>query len=322
MRYAVLIFSQIAVASAALLARWGMALGFAPGPLTAWRLTAASVFLLPAILMMDRRRSKRKEPVRWSDALLLMGAGAALGAHFWSWFASLNHVSVARSTLLVSTTPLWAGLGGWLMTRRAPSRSFWGALAVAGVGVWMVTSTDAANVALDPGANPLIGDVSATFGAVCIAAYFVMTAPFQERIGTLRVIAWTYPSAAVAVWLGVIIHGNLDGVVVSPTLTAVREGADRWIGGEAWLAVLLLALIPQLAGHTALNWSLKHFSAGAVGAATLLEPVFAGLLAWIILREQPAAIQIVGACVLLAGVGWALLSGGRSEHVAQPTDPQ
>ena len=70
-----------------------------------------------------------------------------------------------------------------------------------------------------------------------------------------------------------------------------------------------MALIPQLLGHTALNHSLIYFPAGVVGASTLLEPVFAGALAWWLLAEPLTGSQCGGAVILLAGVGISLRLG-------------
>jgi drug/metabolite transporter (DMT)-like permease len=67
-----------------------------------------------------------------------------------------------------------------------------------------------------------------------------------------------------------------------------------------------MALIPQLIGHTAMNWSLKHFTAAAVGAATLLEPIFAAALAWWLFHESVTPHQALGALILLIGVSVAL----------------
>ncbi len=397
MRYAVLIGSQLAVASAALFARWGLDEGVSPAALTAWRLTVASAVLLPglyalralrcltpsltlppqgggdtsgssqAIRLQDARgrTAPPSSPAPWvgggkgeggnanaqtdrsetdtsgagkgeggndnaqtdrsgtdtssvgtaeggsvpartdlsgadtnglpiRTALTLILAGAALALHFWAWFVSLQHIPVARSTLLVSTTPLWAGLGMWVVTRRRPPKAFWLGLAVSGVGAWLVTSAGVAQ-ALQPGANTALGDGAAVLGAIGIAAYFLLVEPHQGILGTWRVVAWTYPSAAAATWLALGAAGSSSGVMP--------------ITAGAWGAIVALALVPQLIGHTALNWSLKHFTAGAVGAATLLEPVFAGFLAWLALGETPTLLQIAGAAVLLGGVALALRSG-------------
>jgi len=55
-----------------------------------------------------------------------------------------------------------------------------------------------------------------------------------------------------------------------------------------------------------LNWSLKHFTTSTVATTTLLEPVIAGALAWAVLGESLTSLQILGAAVLLAGVGLVL----------------
>jgi len=231
-------------------------------------------------------------PIR--TVLSLVAAGVALAIHFWAWFVSLQYISVARSTLLVSTTPLWAGLGMWALTRRSPSRAFWIGLAVSGVGAWLVTAHNGAQPPLQE-AGATVGDGAAILGAIGIAVYFLLVAPHQGPLGTWRVVAWTYPSAAAATWSALLLTGS--------------TGNAMPLSLNAWAAIAALALVPQLIGHTALNWSLKHFTAGAVGAATLLEPVFAGWLAWLILDETPTLNQIVGAAILLAGVALALRSG-------------
>jgi drug/metabolite transporter (DMT)-like permease len=300
MRYAVLIMSQLAVASAALWARWGLDLGVSPAALTSWRLTVASAILIPILRLRAAKDGRRPVPRR--TGLTLIAAGAALGIHFWSWFVSLQHIPVARSTLLVSTTPLWAGLGLWAARRSAPARLFWAALGIAAIGVWLITGATESAQAVRPGGNAPYGDAMATLGAVCIALYFLLVAGHQAPLGTWRVVAWTYPSAACTVWVGIAISGAHTGIVPGSM--------------QAWAAVVGMALLPQLIGHTALNWSLKHFTAGAVGAATLLEPVFAGWLAWLLLHETPTGIQLLGAAVLLAGVGLAIRSGRTAEPVA------
>ncbi|GAC1359006.1 MAG: hypothetical protein NVSMB42_18230 [Herpetosiphon sp.] len=71
-----------------------------------------------------------------------------------------------------------------------------------------------------------------------------------------------------------------------------------------YLLLLLLALGPQLLGHTAFNWSLKYLSATFVTVGTLGEPVGSALLALIILpNQQLAVLQILGGLTLLLGIG-------------------
>lgn len=295
MRHAVLILSQLAVASAAILARVGLSAGLPVLPMTAWRMTVASCVLLPflQIPVGARRRVGHLSP---QVIVRLIAAGCALGGHFWAWFASLERVPVARSTLLVSTTPIWAVLGVWALTRRAPLPRFWMGLVLALMGGWLLTGGATHSIGFRPmaGGSPLVGDALATLGAVLIAIYFLATADLQRSLGTWRVVAWTYTSAAAALWLAAALTGS-GGVVWPPS-------------SRAWVAVVSLALVPQLMGHTMLNWSLRHFTAATVATTTLLEPVFAGVIAWWLFGERLGAMQLAGGVVLLIGVGTVLMN--------------
>jgi drug/metabolite transporter (DMT)-like permease len=70
----------------------------------------------------------------------------------------------------------------------------------------------------------------------------------------------------------------------------------------AWSCLVALALGPQLIGHTAFNWSLRHLSATFVALAILGEPVGSAVLAWLIFEERVTALQLGGFGLLLAGI--------------------
>jgi drug/metabolite transporter (DMT)-like permease len=65
---------------------------------------------------------------------------------------------------------------------------------------------------------------------------------------------------------------------------------------------VLLALVPQLVGHTTFNWALRHLPASLVALALLGEPVGSAVLAWAFLGERPAALEAAGAALILAGI--------------------
>jgi len=69
----------------------------------------------------------------------------------------------------------------------------------------------------------------------------------------------------------------------------------------AWAAAL--GLIPQLVGHSTLNWALRYLSATLVSVVTLAEPVGSSLLAYLVLRESVTPATALGGMVVLAGIG-------------------
>jgi drug/metabolite transporter (DMT)-like permease len=277
--YAVLLCAQMAIGSAAILARVGLDEGMSPAALAAWRLTLAAALLWIVL----GRRLARLPSVTSRDAALLFGAGALVAVHFVAWFGSLERISVARSTLLVCTSPVFAGLIGATVLRQHVANRFWLGLLVAGVGLVGITSTAAV-----AGAS-LAGDALAVGGALAMALYLLVAGAVQRRTGTVLLIAAVNSSAALVLW----------------PVALAASGPTIPISEAAWAAVIGMAVVPQLVGHSALSWSLLRFIAGAVGAATLLEPVIASLLAWWLFDEALSPFQAFSGAVVLLGVGLA-----------------
>lgn len=273
--WAVLALALAAISAAGVLAR--LAEGVHPLAIAFWRTLAVGLLLLP----WARTRPSAR------DALGSVGAGLLLAAHFWAWFASLQQTSVLRSTVLVCLTPIWVGVLEARLLSAPPPPRFWAGIAVAVLGVGLMVSEG-------EGAGGWGGDALALVGGMLSAAYFTVGRSVRQRLDFL-----TYGALvclAAALWLAV-----LAGVVGAP-LVGLPPGA--------WVPLLAMALGPQLLGHVGLNFAVRYLPAARVASLILLEPVGAAVLAAIWLRETPSAVELAGAGVVLAGVGWAALRRG------------
>jgi drug/metabolite transporter (DMT)-like permease len=139
---------------------------------------------------------------------------------------------------------------------------------------------------LGEGAHRLWGDVLALMGAVAGSGYFLIGRRLRARLSLLAYVFPVYCTAAVALALVVLIAG----VPVLPQ----RQ--------ETWLWLILMALGPQILGHSSLNWALRYLSATYVTIAALGEPIGATLLAWWLLGERPSAWALTGGMLVLAGI--------------------
>jgi drug/metabolite transporter (DMT)-like permease len=94
-------------------------------------------------------------------------------------------------------------------------------------------------------------------------------------------------------------------------VASVLVAGDSFTGYSTKTFVMfgLLALVPQLVGHSAINWALAYVPATLVAVAILGEPVGATALAALILDELPSAFEIAGALLVMAGVYVALRRG-------------
>jgi drug/metabolite transporter (DMT)-like permease len=97
--------------------------------------------------------------------------------------------------------------------------------------------------------------------------------------------------------------------IVAATRTSLA-GYPAW--GYIWAA--LLALGPQLLGHTSYNWALKYVSATLVTITLLAEPIGATLLAIPILGQVPTALRLGGGVLILGGIFVAARAEARQRY--------
>ncbi len=287
--HAGLALGVLAVSWAAILVRLADA---APLAVAAWRLLLAGAATL-AFALLRRRRELAALDRR--ALALLAGAGLALAVHFATWVSSLRLTSIASSVALVTTQPVWVALLSRAFLREQIARRAAAGIALAVVGGGIMAGAD---VAL--GRAALLGDLLALLGAMAAALYFVAGRRVRARLSLGAYVGIVYPVAA----LGLL-------------AAALAAGAPlAGYGGRTWLALFLLAAVPQLLGHSLLNWSLRWLSGTFVAVTILAEPVMAVLLAIPVLGEWPTPAQLVGGAVLLAGVALAASGEQAAARVA------
>lgn len=281
---AAFVVGVVAVSSSAVLVRLAVAPALA---LAFWRCGLGALALAPFALLARRGAARLDRGQRFQ----LVASGVALALHFALFISSLSLTSVASATLLVTTAPLFVGLGAALFLREPPSRRVWTgiATAVAGAAVIAVADAGAAH------GTSLLGDALAFGGALTVAVYLVIGRAARQRLPVSVYAASVYGVAAVLLLAAAI--ATRTPLVGYPRAT--------------WLAIGALVLGPQLLGHTVFNTLLSHVTATVVAIAVVAEPLGATALAWWLLNEAPTAAFWFGAPLLLSGV-WLAATGGSA----------
>ncbi len=285
----------LAISTAAVLIRLASS---PPLTVTAWRLTIAGLIYITVYGIRTHRAPWIGLSGR--DLLLTAGAALALALHFAAWIASLDFTSVVSSVVLLTTAPIWVAVGSTLFLKERPGRMTWVGILVAMAGGIWIALTDVGSRGAGGQTSPLLGDLLALAGAWCYGIYFLIGRSVRRRLGTVHYVSLVYGGAAVVALL-----------IVAGAGTPLTG-----FGAETYLLLILIALVPQVIGHTTLNWALGHVSATLATVAALLEPVGAGILAWLVLEEIPVVGQIAGGVLVLAGVGLAV-SGERERRVGR-----
>ncbi len=273
--YGVLATGVVAVSFAAVLIRMADAPALA---IAAYRLSLAGLITAPLALS---RGSQGLRSLTRSQALGCLASALALALHFSMWIASLDHTSVASSVVLVTTSPLLVAAASYALFRERPGRWVAGGLALGIAGGSVLALGDRA-----AGGEELYGDLLALVGAAAAGAYLLIGRRVRRHLSNLNYVGLVYPMSALVLLAAA-------GVTATP-LAGLSAGT--------YGVIVLIALVPQLLGHTSLNWALGHVSATLVAVAVMAEPVGATLLAWLLLGEVPPWSSVAGGVLILAGV--------------------
>jgi len=279
---AILAAAQLAIGAAAIFARFALTAG---GPLTisALRMAIAAVPVV-ALALMRGAYTRYDERTEWRLQL----AGVALAIHFGTWIASLQYASVAVSTLLVCSTPIWTEAWSAMRTRRIRPLTI-AVIVLALAGVAIVAG------APSPQETPL-GIGLALCGSIAIAVYLVLVRASDPQYSTLAVVARTYPIAAFL-------------LAAAAGLTNDRVPSLHATG--AWAGIFALAFVSQLFGQTVLNATVRVVSPTFVAMTTLLEPVIAAVAAAFVFNERPAPFTAAGAVLILIAIALAIRDEAR-----------
>jgi len=276
----VLFIGVAAVSSAAILIREADAPALV---IASYRLGLAALPTGALVLATGRREAYRDG--LWVWPIL---AGAFLAAHFGFWIASLQQTSVITSVVLVTTNPLFVGLASPFVLRERVSAATWAGIGIATVGAGLMAAED-----LGEGLGTLVGDLYALLGAVFGAGYLMIGRRVRPQMSLVGYVGVVYPAAAL--------------LLVASVLVAQEPFTGY--STKTFLMLGLLALVPQLIGHSAISWSLAYVPAALVAVAILGEAVGATILAAIVLQETPSGLEMAGALLVLTAVYVALRPG-------------
>jgi drug/metabolite transporter (DMT)-like permease len=253
------------------------------GPLATafWRLLLAWPALWLWTALERRQRPEVRRPSRFGDYLRLASAGLFFAGDLSLWHWSLRITSVANSTLLVNYAPLWVTFAGWWLFKDQIKRLFLAGLASALLGATLIVGASF-QIRLEL----VKGDLLALTASFFYAGYLLSITRLRRDFSTAAIMTWST-------------------VGCTTVLLAVT-----WLSGEkffpgspwGWLYLLGLALISHVGGQGLITYALAHLPAAFSSVTLLLQPVFAALLAWMLLSEVLGLGQALGGLLVLTGI--------------------
>src|SRR5512136_1325358 len=189
-----------------------------------YRMMLASLMLTPLACYQKTWKGWERDNLGW-----FFISGLLLSLHFALWIASLKHTSVASSVVLVSTHPIFVGIGGWLFLKERLGLNLIFGIALSLLGSGLISCGD-----MSLSKEALMGDGLALLGAIAASGYLLVGRKMRKDQVLLSYIFPVYSTAGLILILFALISKESFGGYSSSTL----------------LYLFLLALVPQLIGHT------------------------------------------------------------------------
>jgi drug/metabolite transporter (DMT)-like permease len=269
--------------------------GLSPEQVASVRICLGAVLLLAGTALF---RPKALHISRREIPTLLVYGMVGVAVVQLLYFVAVSRLPIGVAMLLEYLSPMLVTLWVRFVRHTRLPRTVWLGVGLAMVGLFLVAEVWH-GLALDT-----VGIIAGLGTAACAATYFLLGE---------RGVAASDP-VGVATW-GLVI-GAVAMTAIDPpwTVPARLVTADASLGAlhlPVWQLLLALALVATTIAYLAGMASLRHLPSSVVSVLSLIEPLVATALAWVLLGQALSLVQVIGGVVLLTAAVLVQVSSRR-----------
>jgi drug/metabolite transporter (DMT)-like permease len=254
--------------------------------------TVLAALLIMPVYWWQSRRTKSLWTMREVGILFVLGVlGMTLNQLFWT--IGVARTTVVHSSMIMGTTPLWVLLMARAMRIEGITWPKVGGMAIAMAGLAMLQifrpaqSTGGPTSGAIPGPS-MAGDFLVLLCALALAGMTAFGKRYKPRSGGITIIGMGYAVGAIA---------------LAPVLWWSSRGFDYGaVTPSAWAGVFYMAAFSSIAGYLIYYYALARMSASRIAAFQYLQPVFAILMAMVILGEDLTGSTVAAGGIIFTGV--------------------
>lgn len=250
-----------------------------------WRTVLAALGLLPFAVF---RVSSEIRGFSRREVLFVAAAGVLLGLHFITWIESLYHTSVASATVIVSASPLFLAVLGYVLLQERLAWPTVAAIAVSVLGSVLIGIGDASSETFP---RALYGNALSLIACLFVAGYLLIGRIVRRNTS----------------WLGYVFPLYATVALTCLLVAGVRSEPLLGYSPRFYLLCALMAFGPQILGHGSLNYAVRYMPTALVGLTTLMEPVVASIVAYFLFLERPGLVAGTGMGIVLAAITFVFL---------------
>jgi drug/metabolite transporter (DMT)-like permease len=251
------------------------------------------------------------------QTVIALALGALFTGNAGTYYASLETVPAALAGVLVYTYPVLVAVLSLRFATRLPGRRPWVALVLAVLGTVLALGGIDVRSAPPPSGLLLVW-ASAFIYSVWIILSARLSGERRHRLAT-EAPAATSPVGDAAVTTTVMMTATAVVFSLAAVLTG-RSMDPRTMPAEAWPPLLLVGFLASFLAIQTFYAGTRRIGAAKAALISTFEPPIIVVLAWLLLDQRLAPIQLAGAALILTGVVLAQTSP-RGRGAPEPATP-
>ena len=258
--------------------------------LTQIRSTGAAIILIAFAVMKGKSQLyARKDELK--DLIIFGTVGVAAVTSFY--FFAIKYLYVSVALIIEFTASIWIVLYLRFVKKKQISPLMWWGILCAFSGLVLVSQIWT-GTSLHP-----IGVAVAFADAFALAIYFLYADRLSQTRTSLSLMTWGIGVAAVF-WALVLPWWNFPFEYLTNTYSL--EGNLSNYSAPGWALVLWIIIIGTVIPYLLTVTGIRELSASTGSVIGMIEPIFAGAIAWWLLSEAFNSIQLLGCAVVLLGI--------------------
>jgi drug/metabolite transporter (DMT)-like permease len=258
--------------------------------LTQIRTVGAAIILLAFALLRNKKQlHARKDELK--DLILFGVVGVAAVTSFY--FFAIKYLYVSVALVIEFTASIWIVLYLRFIKKKQVSPIMWWGIACAFSGLFLLSQIWTGTT-LHP-----LGVAVAFADAIALSIYFLFADRLSQTRTSLSLMSWGIGVAAIF-WSLVLPWWNFP--FESLTNTYRLEGNLSNYSAPGWLLVLWIIIVGTVIPYLLTVSGIRELTASTGSVIGMIEPLFAGAIAWWLLNEAFNTTQLIGCAVLLIGI--------------------
>ena len=258
--------------------------------LTQVRTTGAALILITfAVLKGKSQLYARKDELK--DLIIFGTVGVAAVTSFY--FFAIKYLYVSVALVIEFTASIWIVLYLRFIKKKQVSPIMWWGIACAFSGLFLLSQIWTGTT-LHP-----LGVAVAFADAFALAIYFLLADRLSQKRSSLSLMSWGIGVAAVF-WALVLPWWNFPFEYLTNTYSL--EGNLSNYSAPGWALILWIIVVGTVIPYLLTVTGIRELSASTGSVIGMIEPLFAGAIAWWLLSEAFNTTQLIGCAVLLLGI--------------------